>query len=177
MADKNIVDVQGLYDFAVEQGLKKQAQKILSDHLIKVGRNGKCEETSANASSSRAYMALRRLVDGLDETFNKSNKLTLNEDLFKESNEVEFTRGNIVKVLRNELGYEPAVTSPTNRAHFRSGDYTLEFDRRNNNASIYPRKKSDTEFDRMADVLKVFKKKLYLSPEKTSITIFGNIKP
>lgn len=86
MANKlNITNVQELYDYAIEQGLKNQAQKILRDNLIKVDKNGKCQEVSANTSSSRAYTALRRLVDGLGESLNKSNKLTLNEDLFEES--------------------------------------------------------------------------------------------
>ena len=68
----NIVNVQDLYAYAVKQGLKDQAEKILSDHHIKVDKNGKCQEISANASSNAAYMALRNLIDNLNESLKEN---------------------------------------------------------------------------------------------------------
>ena len=84
---------------------------------------------------------------------------------------VEFTRGNIISVLRNKLSYEPDIAS---KNHSKLGDYTLTFDKRNNFAEVYPIKKSDAEFDEIVNVLKVFGKKLLPSSQKTCITIYGD---
>ena len=55
----NIDRVQGAYEEAVNQGLKKQAEEILADTLIKV-KKGKCIETSANSNTANAYYRLYR---------------------------------------------------------------------------------------------------------------------
>ena len=84
---------------------------------------------------------------------------------------VGFTRGNIIKVMRNKLGYEPDVAS---KVHSKLGDYTLTFDKKNNFSNVYPIKKSGEEFDEIVNALKVFGKNLLPSSAKTCITIDGN---
>lgn len=75
----NIVNVQGIYDYVVENGFEKEAKEILDDCKIKVIK-GKCTEISANANPGNAYYRLSHLVDSKNESLNES----MTEEQFNE---------------------------------------------------------------------------------------------
>ena len=87
----NIDRVQGAYEEAVNQGLKKQAEKILADTLIKV-KKGKCIETSANSNTANAYYRLYRLL--LDYYTNDKKDESLKDESLNEEEKPFLTKSD-----------------------------------------------------------------------------------